>query len=122
MPGREYVKEFLEDVKILQVTSCQLKGKWTQSQINFTGNAQAHTLARKNTNEQICAWGKITVNWLRAQPHYRIIEHWQAMSHVEHKPARRPFPATTGLPGRSAIAIFRLRSSFTIAYILPIQV
>lgn len=39
--GREYVKEFLEDVKALQERGRKVRGKWTPSHQGISGNEHA---------------------------------------------------------------------------------
>lgn len=72
--GRAYVMKCLEDVATLQQKGCNVTGKWTPSHEGIPGNERADTLAKEGTKLGTCIWARVTLTWLRSQPHGRMID------------------------------------------------
>ncbi|KAL0630628.1 hypothetical protein Q9L58_010526 [Maublancomyces gigas] len=95
--GREDVRGFLEDVKILQQGGCSVRGKWTPSHQNIEGNEQPDSLANIGSSLPLCPWARTTLSWLCSTPYHTMIEQWHERSPGQHKPKTKPFGATSGL-------------------------
>lgn len=61
--GREYIRQSLEEMRILRIKGCEILEKWTPSHRNIPGNGRANTLAKNRLQDTPCTWTRATLTW-----------------------------------------------------------
>lgn len=96
--GREYVRKYLEDVPTLQQEGYNVTGKWTPSHEGIPGNERADTLGKEGTKLDTCAWDRVTIAWLRSQPHRQMISRWAVLQPADQPAKAKHFEGMSELP------------------------